>query len=111
MGAGAPARDRRRAVRGPAGIAPVGPAMTALRAVAARTVSFIRCAVIAYIAVQVLIWHSFYSAEAWRLARLAAAAFVLVVILAIFAALRPAMRTEGRVAARRAALASRSAAE
>jgi hypothetical protein len=45
------------------------------------------------------------------LARLAAAAFVLVVILAIFAALRPAMRTEGRVAARRAALASRSAAE
>jgi hypothetical protein len=45
------------------------------------------------------------------LARLAAAAFVLVVILAIFAAVQPAMRTEGRVAARRAALASRSAAE
>jgi signal transduction histidine kinase len=73
VSAGATAPDRAPAVSAPAGIAPVGPAMTALRAVAARTVSFIRCAVIAYIAVQVVIWHSFYWAEAWRLAGPAAA--------------------------------------
>jgi hypothetical protein len=45
------------------------------------------------------------------LARLAAAAFILVVILVIFAAVRPTMRTQARMAALRAALASRSAAE
>ncbi len=45
------------------------------------------------------------------LARLAAAAFILVVILVIFAAVRPTARTQARMAARRAALAGRSAAE
>ena len=45
------------------------------------------------------------------LARLAATAYTLVVILVIFAALRPALLTYGRLAARRAALVSRSAAE
>src|SRR5260370_22091769 len=52
----------------PAGRAPAGPALTALRGVAVWAVSFIRAVVIAYIAVQLVIWHSFYSADAWRLA-------------------------------------------
>jgi len=42
--------------------------MTALRAVAAWTARVIRCLAIAYIAAQVLIWHSFYAADPWRLA-------------------------------------------
>jgi hypothetical protein len=45
------------------------------------------------------------------LARLAATAYTLVVVLVVFAALRPAWRTQARMAARRALLASRSAAE
>jgi hypothetical protein len=45
------------------------------------------------------------------LERLAAAGFILVAFLAVFAALRPTMRTHAQLAARRAALASRSAAE
>src|SRR5258708_5231996 len=52
----------------PAGRAPAGPALTALRGGAVWAVSFIRAVVIPYIAVQVVIWHSFYSADAWRLA-------------------------------------------
>jgi signal transduction histidine kinase len=47
---------------------PVGPAMTALRAVAAWTACTIRCLAIGYIALQVIIWHSFYAADPWRLA-------------------------------------------
>ncbi|HEY6279364.1 MAG TPA: ATP-binding protein [Streptosporangiaceae bacterium] len=45
------------------------------------------------------------------LARLAATAYTLAVILAVFAALRPAVSTYARMAGRRAALAGRSAAE
>jgi hypothetical protein len=45
------------------------------------------------------------------LARLAAAAYVMAVILTVFAILRPALLTHARIAARRAALASRAAAE
>jgi signal transduction histidine kinase len=51
----------------PAGM-PAGPAITALRAVAASTACTIRCLAIAYIALQIAIWHSFYSADPWRLA-------------------------------------------
>jgi len=47
---------------------PAGPAITALRAVASSTACIIRCLAIAYIALQVIIWHSFYSADPWRLA-------------------------------------------
>jgi signal transduction histidine kinase len=47
---------------------PAGPAITALRAVAAATACVIRCLTIAYIALQVAIWHSFYAADPWRLA-------------------------------------------
>ena len=42
--------------------------MTTLGTVTARTAYLIRCIALAYIAVQVLIWHSFYAAAPWRLA-------------------------------------------
>jgi hypothetical protein len=45
------------------------------------------------------------------LSQLAASAYAVVAILAVFAALRPALRTHAEIAVRRAALASRSAAE
>jgi len=45
------------------------------------------------------------------LTRLAASSYAVVSILAVFAALRPALRTHAGMAVRRAALASRSAAE
>jgi signal transduction histidine kinase len=55
-------------VTGDSGIAPLGPAMTTLRSVVARLASLVRCAGIVYIAVQVTVWHSFYTAGPWRLA-------------------------------------------
>ena len=58
-----------------------GPAVTALRAVASSTACIIRCLAIAYIALQVLIWHSFYAADPWRLAGpLAAMAWAAIVV-------------------------------
>jgi signal transduction histidine kinase len=42
--------------------------MTTLRSVVARLASLVRCAGVAYIAVQVAVWHSFYLAVPWRLA-------------------------------------------
>jgi signal transduction histidine kinase len=42
--------------------------MTTLRSVIAYLASMVRCAGIVYIAVQVFIWHSFYTAVPWRLA-------------------------------------------
>lgn len=53
---------------GGSGAAPIGPAMTTLRSVVAYLASMIRCAGIVYIVVQVIIWHSFYTAASWRLA-------------------------------------------
>jgi signal transduction histidine kinase len=54
--------------------------MTTLRSVVARLASVVRCAGIAYIAVQVAIWHSFYTADSWRLAGpIAAAAWAAAV--------------------------------
>jgi signal transduction histidine kinase len=46
---------------------PTGPAMTTLRSVVAPLASTIRSAGIVYIAAQVVIWHSFYTTDAWRL--------------------------------------------
>ena len=67
-------------VTGDSGAVPTGPAMTTLRSVVARLASVVRCAGIAYIAVQVAIWHSFYSADSWRLAGpIAAAAWAAAV--------------------------------
>jgi signal transduction histidine kinase len=60
---------------------PAGPAMTALRAVASSTACIIRCLAIGYIALQVIIWHSFYAADPWRLAGpFAAMAWAAVVV-------------------------------
>jgi signal transduction histidine kinase len=42
--------------------------MTTLRSLIAYLATMIRCAGIAYIVVQVAIWHSFYAGAAWRLA-------------------------------------------
>ena len=53
---------------GDSGTVPVGPAMATLRSVVARLASLTRCAGIVYIAVQVAIWHPFYSADSWHLA-------------------------------------------
>jgi signal transduction histidine kinase len=47
---------------------PSGPAVTTLRSVVAHLASVVRGAGIAYIVVQVVIWHSFYAASSWRLA-------------------------------------------
>jgi signal transduction histidine kinase len=46
---------------------PTGPAMTTLRSVVAPLASTIRSAGIVYITAQVVIWHSFYTTDAWRL--------------------------------------------
>jgi signal transduction histidine kinase len=53
---------------GASGPVPIGPAMTTLRSVIAYLASMVRYAGIVYIVVQVIIWHSFYTAPAWRLA-------------------------------------------
>ena len=52
---------------GDSGVLPIGPAMTTLRSVIAYLALMIRCAGIAYVVVQVVIWHSFYAASrgAW----------------------------------------------
>ena len=42
--------------------------MTTLRSVIAYLATLIRCAGIVYILVEVVIWHSFYTAAVWRLA-------------------------------------------
>jgi hypothetical protein len=42
--------------------------MTTLRSVIAYLATMIRCAGIAYIVVQVAIWHSFYTEPSWHLA-------------------------------------------
>src|ERR1700678_2613624 len=55
--------------RGTGGSAVVrmGPAMTTLRSVVAPLASTVRSAGVVYIVVQVIIWHSFYTAGPWRL--------------------------------------------
>ena len=63
---------------------PTGPAMTTLRSVVAPLASTIRSAGIAYIAAQIVIWHSFYTADAWRLtAPVIAAAWAAAVIVCL----------------------------
>src|ERR1700722_19803625 len=46
---------------------PTGPAMTTRRSVVAPLASTIRSAGIVYVVGQIVIWHSFYTADAWRL--------------------------------------------
>jgi signal transduction histidine kinase len=60
---------------------PAGPAMTTLRSTIADLALMVRCAGIVYIVVQVIIWHSFYTAASWRLAAPAVAvAWALTVV-------------------------------
>jgi len=57
-----------RPVRGASEGARAGPAMTTLITVAARTAATVRGVALGYIAVQLVIWRSFYAADPWRLA-------------------------------------------
>ena len=68
-----PGNAVRQPAAGAAGGVPGGPAMTAVWSVAVRIARTVRCIAIAYIVVQVLIWHAFYAADPWRLAGPAAA--------------------------------------
>ena len=52
---------------GGSGTGPIGPAMTTLRSVIACLAAMVRGAGTVYIVVQVVIWHSFYTAVSWRL--------------------------------------------
>ena len=61
---------------------PGGPAATTLTAVAARTVSAIRGVALAYVVLQVIIWHAFYAADVWRLAGPALAVASMAAVLA-----------------------------
>ncbi|HEY5017159.1 MAG TPA: ATP-binding protein [Streptosporangiaceae bacterium] len=73
--------------RGTAGSSalPAGPAMMTLRSVVAPLASTIRSAGIAYIVAQVVIWHSFYTAD-WR--RLAAPVIAVAWAAAVIVCLR-----------------------
>ena len=63
---------------------PTGPAITTLRSVVAPLASTIRSAGIVYVAVQIVIWHSFYTADAWRLtAPVIAVAWATAVIVCL----------------------------
>jgi signal transduction histidine kinase len=64
------------------GTVPIGPAMITLRSVVARLALLTRFAGIIYIAVQVAIWHPFYTANPWRLAGPVVAAAWAVAVLA-----------------------------
>jgi hypothetical protein len=69
---------------GAPGSAPAGPATTTLVAVTARTAAAIRCVAIACLVVQVVIWHSFYAADPWRIAGpLAAVLWAAVVVFGL----------------------------
>jgi signal transduction histidine kinase len=63
---------------------PTGPAMTTLRSVMAPLASTIRSAGIVYVVAQLVIWHSFYTADAWRLtAPVIAVAWATAVIVCL----------------------------
>jgi signal transduction histidine kinase len=67
---------------GGSGGAPAGPAMTALRSAIARIAAIIRCVGMAYVVVQVIIWHPFYAGNLWRLAGPAAAVLWAATVVA-----------------------------
>jgi signal transduction histidine kinase len=59
-----------------------GPAMTTLRSVITYLAALIRSLAAAYVVIQVFIWHSFFTANPWRLAApLAAVAWAVVAVL------------------------------
>ena len=67
---------------GGSGTGPIGPAMTTLRSMIAYLAAMVRCAGTVYIVVQVVIWHSFYTAASWRLAAPALAVAWAVTVMA-----------------------------
>jgi signal transduction histidine kinase len=67
---------------GASGSALAGPAMTALRSAIARIAAIIRCVGMAYVVLQVIIWHPFFAADPWRLAGPAAAVLWAVAVVA-----------------------------
>lgn len=74
---------------GGSGDVPIGPAMTTLRSVVAYLASMIRCSGIVYIVVQIILWHAFYTAAAWRLAAPALAVAWAVVVAVHLREFRP----------------------
>lgn len=64
--------------------------MTTLRSVVAQCASVIRCIGIAYVVVQVIIWHSFYGADPWRLAGPLAAVLWAVAVVVYLRRRQPA---------------------
>lgn len=61
---------------------PTGPAMTTLRSVIAYIAGVVRCLAAVYVVVQLLVWHSFFAANPWRLtAPLAAVLWAVVAVL------------------------------
>jgi signal transduction histidine kinase len=76
---------------GGSGKLPMGPAMTTLRSVIAYLASMVRCAGIVYITVQVVIWHSFYTADAWRLTAPAVAVSWAVTVAVCLQRRRPSL--------------------
>src|SRR5713226_10582484 len=90
-----PGYGARRWAAGASCRAAAGPAMTTLRSVAARIALTIRCIAIAYIAVQVVIWHSFYAADPWRLAGPATAVVWAAAIVASLRRRWPAWQLAG----------------
>jgi signal transduction histidine kinase len=63
------------------GAQPIGPAMTTMRSLIAHLAAMVRCAGAVYLVVQVAIWHSFYTAGAWRLTAPALAAAWAVTVM------------------------------
>jgi hypothetical protein len=63
--------------------------MTTLMSVITRIAAVIRGIALAYLAVQVAIWHSFYAADPWRLAGPVAAAAWALAVLAYLHRRRP----------------------
>lgn len=61
---------------------PAGPAITTLRSMIAHLALMVRCAGTIYIVVQVIIWHSFYTAQSWRLAAPAVAVAWALTVMA-----------------------------
>jgi signal transduction histidine kinase len=72
---------------------PAGPAAATLESVGVRTATAIRCVAVAYVIVVAGLWHSFYTASAWRLAGPAVAVGWSAVLVSWLAARRrPAAR-------------------
>jgi signal transduction histidine kinase len=67
--------------RADSGAEPIGPAMTTMRSLIAYLAAMVRCAGTVYMVVQVAIWHSFYTAGAWRLTAPALAAAWAVTVM------------------------------